>query len=76
MIFKGSGCFQFPEAVLTLQQRKPTLYRTGITTCSNCFIGAETAATVVTNFGREGKPECVVVHYQVLICSDSYDTML
>ena len=64
MIFKGSGCFQFPEAVFTstakkayaLQKRKPTLYRMGITTSFSFFIGAEQPCTVVTNFGSEGKP--------------------
>ena len=56
------------------------LYRMGITTISSCFIGAEQPCTVVTNFGSEGKPmlelSAVVVHYQVLLCSDSCDTML
>ena len=42
MIFKGSGCFQFPEVVF-YSERKPTLYRTWFTTSSRCSIGVESA---------------------------------
>ena len=56
MIFKGSGCFQFPEAVFTSTAKKAYALMNGITTSSSCFIGAEQPCTVVTNFGSEGKP--------------------
>ena len=40
MIFKESGCFQFPEAVVSsTAKKKPTLYRTLFTTSSRCSIG-------------------------------------
>ena len=28
--FQGSGCFQFPEAVIIYSKRKPTLYQMGL----------------------------------------------
>ena len=67
MIFKESGCFQFPEVVVTSTaieslrctcnvHVKRCIYRMGITSTSSCFIGAEQPCTVVTNFGSEGKP--------------------
>ena len=44
MIFKGSGCFQFPEAVVT-STVKESLRSTerGSLTSSHCFIGVESA---------------------------------
>ena len=47
IIFKGSGCFQFPEAVFTSTAKKAYAlqngdhYRMGITTSSSCVIRAE-----------------------------------
>ena len=55
MIFKGTGCFQFPEAVYFCGERKPTLYRTRLTTSSRCFLGVETAVYNCTKFGSKGK---------------------
>ena len=56
MIFKGSGCFQFPEAVFTSTAKKAYALQNGDHYSSSCFIGAEQPCTVVTNFGSEGKP--------------------
>ena len=56
MIFKGSGCFQFLEAVFTSTAKKAYVLQNGITTSSSCFIGAEQPCTVVTNFVSEGEP--------------------
>ena len=53
MIFKGSGCLQFPEAVVT-STVKESLYQTWFTS-SRFFIGVETAEYKRNNFGSEGK---------------------
>ena len=51
MIFNGSRCFQFPEAVVT-STAKDSLCSTVLTTSSRC-LGVETA--VYKLFGSEGK---------------------
>ena len=44
LIFKGSGCFQFPEAVVTSTAKKSLLStERGSLTSSCCFIGVESA---------------------------------
>ena len=53
MIFKGTEFFQFPEAVVLVRERKPTLHRTRFTTSSRSFIEVETAGTPIANLGSE-----------------------
>ena len=75
MIFKGSGCFQFPEAVVTFTA-KGSLHST---VCGSlqvlASIGLESAewkmpCTTVTSFCNEGKVMLLLsmVRSQVLLC--------
>ena len=56
MIFKGTGCFQFPEAVVTTAKESLHSTKLGSLRSSHCFIGVVTAANNCTNFGSKGKP--------------------
>ena len=58
MIFKGSECFQFPEAVVTSTVKESLHSTDRFTTSSRCFIGVVTAVNNCNNFGKEGT-ECV-----------------
>ena len=49
MIFKGSGCFQFPEAGATTGKKAYTLTRMQFTASSRCFIKIETATYKCNN---------------------------
>ena len=56
MIFKGSGCFQFPEAVFTSTAKKAYALQNGDHYKLYLFYRSRTAVYSVTNFGSEGKP--------------------
>ena len=47
MIFKESGCFQYPEAVVTSTANESLRW---FNTSSRCFVGVESACTTVANF--------------------------
>ena len=54
MIFKGSGCFQFPEAVVTSTAKE------NLRSTEHCSLQViadlKPPCTTVTNFCSEGKP--------------------
>ena len=79
-MFKGSGCFQFPETGATTTA-KESLHctRTQFTTSSRCFTGIDKIlpCTTVTKTLVVKVSLCLqlsVVHYQVLLHVDTYNT--
>ena len=85
MIFKGSGCFQFPESVITSTAKESlcstergslqvlTVLKEYKVLSRKCRV--ENACATETNFCGEGKVmlQLCVVRYQVLLFIDTYN---
>ena len=56
MIFKGTVCFQFPEAVILLQRKKPYALPNAVHYKFSLFYRSSNCREHLINFSSEGKP--------------------